>query len=138
MENYETYSTAELANLIRNIDHPNLGVCLDVSNSLGALESKDAILDALVPLTINLHVKDISVERLPYLMGFAFYGRPSGQGRLPFEEIFSRLVEAGRKPNAIVELWTPFNESLEQTLALEDNWAKASVDYLSKLSLFQR
>ena len=138
MENYETYSTAELANLVRSIDHPNLGVCLDVSNSLGALECKDAILDALVPLTINVHVKDISVERLPYLMGFAFYGRPSGQGRLPFEAIFSRLVEAGRKPNAIVELWTPFTESLEQTLALEDNWAKASVDYLSKLSLFQR
>ena len=80
MENYETYSTAELANLIRSIDHPNLGVCLEVSNSLGALECKDAI----------------------------------------------------------VELWTPFTESLEQTLALEDNWAKASVDYLSKLSLFQR
>ena len=138
MENYETYSTAELANLIRNVDHPNLGVCLDVSNSLGALESKDAILDALVPHTINLHVKDISVERLPYLMGFAFYGRPAGQGRIPFDEIFSRLVEAGRKPNAIVELWTPFTESLEQTLALEENWAKASVDYLSKLSFFQR
>jgi sugar phosphate isomerase/epimerase len=137
MENYETYSTAELANLIRSIDHPNLGVCLDVSNSLGALESKDAILNALVPLAINVHVKDITVERLPYLMGFAFYGRPAGQGRLPFEEIFSRLVAAGRKANAIVELWTPFTESLERTLALEENWAKASIDYLAKLPWFE-
>jgi sugar phosphate isomerase/epimerase len=137
MENYETYPTAELAELIRRLDHPNVGVCLDVSNSLGALESKDAILDALVPLTINVHVKDISVERLPYLMGFAFYGRPVGQGRLPFEEIFSRLGETGRKSNAIIELWTPFTESLEQTLALEENWAKASIDYLRKLPWFE-
>ena len=138
MENYETYPTADLAKLIRTIDHPNLGVCLDVSNSLGALESKDAILDSLVPLTINVHVKDIRVERLPYLMGFAFYGRPAGQGLLPIEEIFSRLAAAERKPNAIVELWPPFSDSLEKTVALEENWAKASVDYLSKLSWFKQ
>jgi len=137
MENYETYPTAELAKLIRTIDHPSLGVCLDVSNSLGALESKDAILDSLVPLTINVHVKDISVERLPYLMGFAFCGRPAGQGLLPFEEIFSRLVAAGRKPNAIIELWPPFTDSLEKTVALEENWARVSVDYLSKLPWFK-
>ncbi|HEY0791376.1 MAG TPA: sugar phosphate isomerase/epimerase family protein [Chthoniobacterales bacterium] len=136
MENYETYPVAELAGLIRRINHPNLGVCLDVSNSLGALESKDAILDALAPLTINVHVKDISVERLPYLMGFAFYGRPAGQGRLPFEEIFSRAAKTDRVLNATIELWTPFTGSLEQTLALEETWARASIDYLSKLPWF--
>ncbi|MBV8831101.1 MAG: sugar phosphate isomerase/epimerase [Acidobacteriaceae bacterium] len=138
MENYETYSTAELAALIRRVDQPNLGVCLDVSNSLGALESADTILDALLPLTINVHVKDIAVERLPYMMGFAFYGRPAGRGRVPFETIFSRLAGAGRKANAIVELWTPFNGSLEQTLALEESWAKESIAYLAKLPWLER
>ncbi|MBV9672193.1 MAG: sugar phosphate isomerase/epimerase [Verrucomicrobia bacterium] len=138
LENYETYSTGELARLVRAVDNPSLGVCLDVSNSLGALESIDAILDALLPLTINVHIKDISVERLPYLMGFAFYGRPAGQGRIPFEQIFARLEMIGRKPNAIIELWTPFRGSLEQTLDLEEDWARASIEYLSKLPWFKQ
>jgi sugar phosphate isomerase/epimerase len=134
LENYEAYSTSDLARLINTIKNPNLGICLDVVNSLGALESMDQILDNLAALTINLHLKDFTIERLDHLMGFAFLGRPVGQGRLPLERIFKRLAQFDRRPDLIIELWTPFTKTLEETLALERAWANESLHYLSTLA----
>jgi 3-oxoisoapionate decarboxylase len=134
LENYEAYSTSDLARLINTIKNPNLGICLDVVNSLGALESIDQILDNLAALTINLHLKDFTIERLDHLMGFAFLGRPVGQGRLPLEQIFKRLAQFHRRPDLIIELWTPFTKTLEETLALERAWANESLHYLSTLA----
>ena len=39
------------------------------TNSFGALESADEILDNLVPFTISVHVKEFAVERMEFLMG---------------------------------------------------------------------
>lgn len=136
LENYEAYPTRALADLVRSIDHPQVGVCLDLTNSYGALENTGEILDALAPLTINLHLKEFVIERLPHLMGFAFRGRPVGQGRLPLAELFTRLAAAGRRPNVIIEHWTPFTGSLAETLALEERWAEASVAHLRSLPWF--
>lgn len=134
LENYEAYSTSDLARLINTIKNPNLGVCLDVVNSLGALESTDQILDNLASLTINLHLKDFTIQRLDHLMGFAFLGRPVGQGRLPLEQIFQRLAHFEHRPDVIIELWTPFTKTLEETLALERAWATQSLHYLGTLA----
>jgi 3-oxoisoapionate decarboxylase len=134
LENYEAYSTGDLARLINTIKNPNLGICLDVVNSLGALESPDQILDNLAPLTINLHLKDFTIQRLEHLMGFVFLGSPVGQGRLPLEQIFQRLAQSQHRPDVIVELWTPFTKTLEETLALERAWATESLQYLNTLA----
>jgi 3-oxoisoapionate decarboxylase len=134
LENYEAYSTGDLARLINTIKNPNLGICLDVVNSLGALESTDQILDNLAPLTINLHLKDFTIQRLEHLMGFVFLGSPVGQGRLPLEQIFQRLAQSQHRPDVIVELWTPFTKTLEETLALERAWATESLQYLNTLA----
>ena len=130
LENYETYATSDLARLVNTISHPNLGICLDLTNSFGALESAEQVLGNLAPLTINLHLKDFTIERLDYLMGFAFLGRPIGKGRLPLDQIFTCLAKFGHRPDIIVELWTPFTKTLEDTLALEQAWAAESIAHL--------
>jgi 3-oxoisoapionate decarboxylase len=130
LENYEAYSTHDLANLVSSINHPKVGICLDLTNSFGALESAQQILANLAPLTINLHLKEFIIKRLDYLMGFAFLGRPTGKGKLPLAQIFGRLAACHRQPDIIVELWTPFTRTLEETLALEKAWASESIDFL--------
>lgn len=130
LENYEVYSTADLANLVRSIDHPRFGICLDVTNSFAALESTEQILDNLAPVTINAHIKDFTIERTNSLMGFACVGRSIGQGKLPLNLILSRLAQFNRRPDLIVELWPPPQSSLEETLSLERKWAAESVQYL--------
>jgi 3-oxoisoapionate decarboxylase len=133
LENYEAYRTSELAALVRKIDHPCLGICLDLTNSFGALESADEILGNLVPFTISVHLKEFAVERLEFLMGFAFRGKPTGQGMLPLRKIFDALVAASRQANVIVEQWPPFQDSLSETMELELSWARQSVDHLATM-----
>jgi sugar phosphate isomerase/epimerase len=131
LENYEAYRTADLAALVARMNHPALGICLDLTNSFGALESADEILRNLVPFTISVHLKEFAVERLEYLMGFAFRGKPIGQGMLPLHKIFEALAAASRQANVIVEQWAPFRESLPKTMELELDWARQSVEYLA-------
>ena len=131
LENYEAYRTSDLAALVGRIDHPALGICLDLTNSFGALESADEILRNLVPFTISVHLKEFAVERLEFLMGFAFRGKPTGRGMLPLQKMFAALSAASRQANVIVEQWPPFQETLAKTIELELNWARESVDYLA-------
>ena len=133
LENYEAYSTSDIAAIVREIDNPSLGVCLDLTNSFAAMESADEILENLAPFTISVHLKEFTVERLEYLMGFAFRGKPTGQGVLPLTKIFETLLANSRKANVIVEQWPPFYEDLEKTMAMELEWARQGVEHLAGL-----
>jgi 3-oxoisoapionate decarboxylase len=133
LENYEAYSTSEIAAIVREIDNASLGVCLDLTNSFAAMESADEILENLAPFTISVHLKEFTVERLEYLMGFAFRGKPTGQGVLPLTKIFETLLANSRKANVIVEQWPPFDETLEQTMKMEFDWARQGVEHLATM-----
>jgi len=129
-ENYERHTAAELAGLIESIGSPQVGVCLDMVNSLGALETPRQVVEILAPYVLNLHMKDFEISRVPSMMGYVVEGRPVGQGRIPVGWVLEELARRGRTPNVIIELWTPFENSLEQTIAKEQDWARRSVAYL--------
>jgi 3-oxoisoapionate decarboxylase len=131
LENYEAYSTSDIAAIVREIDNATLGVCLDLTNSFAAMESADEILGNLAPFTISVHLKEFTVERLEFLMGFAFRGKPTGQGVLPLAKIFETLLAKSRKANVIVEQWPPFRENLEKTMEMEFEWARQGVEHLA-------
>jgi sugar phosphate isomerase/epimerase len=133
LENYEAYSTSDIAEIAREMDSPSLGVCLDLTNSFAAMESADEILQNLAPLTVSVHLKEFTVERLEYLMGFAFRGKPTGQGVLPLRKIFETLLANSRKVNVIVEQWPPFHETLEKTMEMEFEWARQGVEHLAAM-----
>jgi hypothetical protein len=82
---------------------------------------------------INLHVKDFQIARPDHKMGFTVEGRPAGEGRLDVPWLLERLRGVGRAPNVILELWTPAQDTLQETIALEDDWARSSVGYLRAL-----
>ena len=64
LENYERYTSRELAALVREIGSPCLGVCLDTVNSLGAMETPAMLVPELAPFVRSLHVKDFKIERV--------------------------------------------------------------------------
>ena len=66
-------------------------------------------------------------------MGFTIEGTPAGQGKLDVPWLIERLRKEGREFNAILELWTPPEASLAETVAKERNWAEMSVTYLRGL-----
>lgn len=138
LENYEAYRTSDIAAIVREIDSASLGVCLDLTNSFAAMESADEILSNLAPFTISVHLKEFTVERLEFLMGFAFRGKPTGQGVLPLAKIFETLLARSRQANVIVEQWPPFHENLEKTIEMELDWARQGVDYLAQTGYLTR
>jgi sugar phosphate isomerase/epimerase len=130
LENHDEYSTHHLASFIDKIGSSFLGVCLDTVNSFAALETPDVVVKTLAPYAFNFHVKDFQIVRFGSELGFSIIGSPAGEGRLDIPWIIDYLKRAGREPNLILELWTPFSENLDQTIKREDEWAHRSIRYL--------
>lgn len=127
IENHDRFTAATLAGIMQRIGSEWVGICLDTVNSFGALEGPQVVVETLAPHTVNLHIKDFVVRRMPSNMGFVIEGLPAGQGRLDVPWLLQALRNAGRDPNAILELWTPPEADLAATIAKEDAWATASV-----------
>jgi len=133
IENHDRLPARTLAHIVERIASPSAGICLDTVNSFGAMEGPDAVIDALAPHTVNLHVKDFTIRRLDHQMGFIIEGTPAGRGRLDIPRLIERIRAAGRDPNAVIELWTPPEHDIAATVAKEDAWARESVDYMRAL-----
>lgn len=133
IENHDRFQTAVLAQIVRQLGSGWVGICLDTVNSFGALECPRVVVETLGPLVVNLHVKDFTIFRASHMMGFTVEGRPAGQGKLDIPWLIERLRENGREFNAILELWTPPEASLVETVLKEQQWAEASVAYLRGL-----
>jgi len=119
--------------LLEKIGHPALGVTLDTANSLAISEGWRQVLAELAPFTLCVHVKDYEVRREWHRMGFRVEGRPAGQGQLDIPFLLDTLRQAGARCNAILELWTPQQATLAETIVLEDRWAQESISYLRTL-----
>lgn len=112
---------------------PWIGVTLDTVNSLAIPEGTREAAETLAPWTYCLHVKDFVVRREWHMMGFRVEGRPAGQGQLDIPWLLGVLRRHGARCNAILELWPPPQDTLEQTVALEQRWAAESIEYLKGL-----
>lgn len=130
IENHDRLPSDTLASIVDRLGEGWVGICLDTVNSLGALEGPDVVVATLGPLTVNLHVKDFDVVRSNAGLGFDVRGRPAGQGRLDVSRLLRAVGRPGLQKTAVVELWTPEQETLRETIKLEKSWAKASVRHL--------
>jgi len=133
IENHDRFRAAVLARIIERLGSDRIGVCLDTVNSFGALEGPEAVLAALGPRTVNLHVKDFRIRRADHMMGFVIEGTPAGKGALDVPWLLRSLADLGRDPNAILELWPPPEPTVEETIAKETAWAAESIAYLRTL-----
>lgn len=115
------------------VDSQWLGITLDTVNSLKIPEGTDEVARHLARWTKCLHIKDFVVHREWHMMGFRVEGRPAGQGQLDVPRLLRLLEEHGAECNAILELWPPEQPTLAATIALEQQWATDSIQYLKTL-----
>jgi 3-oxoisoapionate decarboxylase len=134
LENYEAHSCRSLAALLRRLESRNVGICLDTVNSLAALETPEDVVEALASLTVSLHVKDFVIERAPNRMGFLVRGAPVGRGRLAIPWLLGQMNPA-TNVSVILEQWPPWQESIEATVRMEQEWAAQGVEYLRSCAL---
>ena len=133
IENHDRFPARVLRSIIERIGSSHVGICLDTANSLGAGEGIGHVLDQLAPFTVNLHVKDFVITRVPYAMGFTVSGRPAGQGMLDVPALRDAVAAHGRCRSAILETWTSPEPIVTATIAKERRWAEDSIAYLKPL-----
>ena len=133
IENHDRFKAREFEQIIQAVGNEWVGICLDSVNSMGAGEGFETVSEILIPYTINLHIKDFTIFRVSHKMGFVIEGRPAGQGMLNISGLVSTLSERGRCQSAILELWTPPESSIEDTIRKEEKWATESIEYLKHL-----
>ena len=129
IENHDRFKAGALEGIVFQLREEKLpvGICLDTVNSFGALEGPEVVVGTLAELTVNLHLKDFAVTRLPHLQGFVVEGRPVGEGMLDIPWLLGKLRRFGRDLSAIVELWTPPEADMADTIRKEAEWAERSV-----------
>ena len=77
-------------------------------------------------------MKDFEIVRTNGQMGFTVRGTALGEGRLNISEVIAAIGGVERDITAVIELWTPRQDSYATTVELENEWAKISVTNLRK------
>ena len=128
IENHDRLLTTDFVEMVEKSGSRHVGICLDTVNSMGAGEGLETVISRLAPLTVNLHVKEFSVERVFHQMGFVIEGKPLGKGMLPLAELVKKVSPLCQ--SAILEQWTPPEQTIEATIKKEKDWALESIVYL--------
>lgn len=133
IENHDRFKAREFEQIIQSASSEWVGICLDSVNSMGAGEGFVTVSEILLPYTINLHLKDFSIRRVPHKMGLIIEGTPAGKGMLNIRELVDNLSVKNLCNSAILELWTPPEASIEDTVRKEDQWAAESITFLKNI-----
>lgn len=136
IENHDRFRSRELAGIIEEAGSDHIGICLDCANSLGAGEGLEQVAGTLAPYTVNLHIKDFSVTRLPHKMGFIVEGAPFGKGLLDLDFLMKKLAQYGKCQSAILEQWVPPEVSHEDAVLKEEAWAEEGIMRLKATRYF--
>jgi sugar phosphate isomerase/epimerase len=123
IENHADLTAGELVDIIQEVGAPNLGVCLDLANTIRV---GDDALDAartLAPHVLAMHVKDVDVRG-----AFGLAGPPSvplGTGSLPVLEALEVVIR--HRPDAwlLVEI-----AQIEDPHAREEEWVSRDITWI--------
>lgn len=137
IENHDRFKAKELAGIMESVGDKNVGICLDCVNSMGAGEGLEYVVDILAPYTVNLHIKDFIVNRLPHQMGFTIEGCPAGTGLINVGLLMEKVERYGRCESAILEQWVVPGHTKAATLKKEEEWAQQSINYLKRTNYFK-
>ena len=106
LENHEDFTGPELANIVEQVDHPNLKILYDYGNSQMVLEDPEAALDAVLPYVYSVHVKDHVMIHAEHAGQLKIAGVPIGEGFLPLEKLTRRLLEHGLRRICFENVWS--------------------------------
>ena len=133
IENHDRLKAREFEQIIQAAGSDMVGICLDSVNSMGAGEGFETVAEILIPYTINLHVKDFTIFRVSHKMGLIIEGKPAGKGMLNIPVLAARIKDTGLCHSAILELWTPPAENIDETIKKESSWAGESIIYMKSV-----
>jgi 3-oxoisoapionate decarboxylase len=119
VENHKDWRVDELLAILKRVGGDAVGVCLDTGNSIALLEDPMHVVDALAPVTLTTHFKDMDVELQK--TGFGLSEVPLGQGFLDLKRMV-QLLRAAR-PSIRFNLEMITRNPLSIPCLTEDYWS---------------
>jgi sugar phosphate isomerase/epimerase len=89
VENHKDLQAPDLLDLVKKLDSPQIGICLDTGNNLALLETPGETVKVLAPHAFTTHIKDMGVEE--YADGFLIAEVPLGTGFLDLATIVATV-----------------------------------------------
>jgi hypothetical protein len=105
LENQEDFTGPELAQIVGQVNHPNLKILYDYGNSQMVLEDPEEALDAVLPHIHSVHFKDHVMIRAEHAGQLTIAGVPIGDGFLPLEKLTRRLLRQGLRRITFENAW---------------------------------
>lgn len=133
IENHDRFPATTLRNIIHETSPLSVGICLDTANSLGANEGINEVVQVLGEYTVNLHVKDITIKRLPHKMGFIVEGCEAGKGLLNIPKIIRQLKPYKKCETVTLEVWSQPEATIEESILQEKRRVESGINYLKTI-----
>ncbi len=129
IENHKDLLAAELGGLLGKISSEWIGALVDTGNNIALIEEPHAVVDALAPFALSVHLKDMAVQE--WEQGFLLSEVPCGTGFLDLPRMIATLRGANpaivfnlematrdplRIPCRTPEFWATFPERRETSL----------------------
>ena len=130
VENHFEFPSGQLDALVREVGEAEVGVCLDVANSICAGEWPEETVRLLAPHAINLHLKDYLIQPDPYGVGFRIHGTPLGTGRSDLSGVLAALPGP---MSVIYEHWLPWPGDFDAAAQQEREWTAKGVQVIRRL-----
>jgi len=131
VENHGDLTADELLEVIRRVDSPWVGVCLDVGNPLLTLEDPLVAIRKLSAHVVTTHFKDYAVQ--PTNFGAKITGAALGAGCIDLSAAWRLIRATGRLDRLVLEIPIEAVGSPAAALAREDRAVRRSVAYAREL-----
>jgi sugar phosphate isomerase/epimerase len=119
VENHKDLQAPDLLDLIKKLDCPLAGVCIDTGNNIALLETPQETVDLLAPHVFTTHIKDMGVEE--YADGFLLAEVPLGTGFLDLAKIVTTMRKA--RPAILLNLEMITRDPLKIPCLTPKYWA---------------
>ncbi len=119
VENHKDQRLDERLALLRKLDSPFIGACVDTGNSFALLEDPLTVVEALSPYAFSVHLKDQAVQE--YKEGFLLADVALGDGFLDLKRMVAILRKA--RPNVRFCLESITRDALRVPCLSEGYWA---------------
>lgn len=154
IENHFEMSSHELAQIIVSVNSPNLGICMDVVNSVTHLCGYKETCKILAPFAVSVHLKDVEFNRFQDILksdeqklvskqarkeiletfstGFYISGCLLGEGVIDINWIIREISKNNHNPDIFIESWMDPKSTINETITAEQNMVENDFKTLKK------
>jgi sugar phosphate isomerase/epimerase len=113
LENHTETFADEVLWVIKQINHPLVGACVDTVNSVGVLENPEYATEVLAPYAFSNHFCDHKLDRDQF--GVRFHGVALGDGDIDCFKTLNTIIENSPTDRITFEIeWDMENDSIEE------------------------